>query len=155
MDSDFCLFKTRLSQDCSPFRREIAGRIMQVFLYDLWTVYRHGLSQMQASDNAARIFIRFVDLVSQNVLKEREVAFYSDRLCITPKYLSQVSNQITGLPASQWIQFYAAFELVALLDDTTKTLTEIADIMGFGTQSFFTRYCKKVLGRTPGEYRGR
>ncbi|MBQ4433523.1 MAG: AraC family transcriptional regulator [Bacteroidales bacterium] len=153
MDADFDLFRARLAQPDSPFRREIVGRVMQVFLYDLWTVYRHGLSQMKAADNTAQLFLRFLGLVSENASREREVAFYADKLCITAKYLSQISNQITGLPASQWIQFYATFELVSLLDDTTKSLTEIADAMGFSTMSFFSRYVKKVLGKTPTEYR--
>ena len=153
MDADLDLFRARLAQPESPFRREIVGRVMQVFLYDLWTVYRHGLSQMKAADNTAQTFLRFLGLVSENASREREVAFYADKLCITAKYLSQISNQITGLPASQWIQFYATFELVSLLDDTTKSLTEIADTMGFSTMSFFSRYVKKVLGKTPTEYR--
>ena len=153
MDDDFGLFHSRLSQTNSPFRREIVGRVFQVFLYDLWTVYRHGLSQMKAADNTAQVFLRFLGLVSEHVVREREVGFYADKLCITAKYLSQISNQITGLPASQWIQFYATFELVSLLDDTTKSLTDIADAMGFSTMSFFSRYVKKVLGKTPTEYR--
>ena len=36
---------------------------------------------------------------------------------------------------------------------TTKSLTDIADAMGFSTMSFFSRYVKKVLGKTPTEYR--
>ena len=86
---------------------------------------------------------------------EREVAYYADILCITPKYLSQVSRTITGLPASQWIQFYASFELVSLLNDTTKTLTEVSDLMHFENVSHFSRYVKKTLGKSPSEYRNK
>ena len=60
---------------------------------------------------------------------------------------------MTGLPASQWIQFYAAFELVSLLNDTTKTLSEISDLMNFENISHFSRYTKRVLGKSPSEYR--
>jgi AraC-like DNA-binding protein len=60
---------------------------------------------------------------------------------------------MTGLPASQWIQFYATFELVTLLNDTTKTLTEVSDLMGFENTSHFSRYTKKALGKSPSEYR--
>ncbi len=153
MNADFELFRSRLTQPESPFRLEIVGRIMQIFLYDLWTVYQHGLSQMETSDNTARIFLRFLGLAQQNARVQRDVAFYADRLCITSKYLSQVSRAMTGLPASQWIQFYATFELVTLLNDTTKTLTEVADLMHFETISHFSRYTKKMLGKSPSEYR--
>ena len=153
MDGDFELFRSRLSMAETAFSREVLGRVMQIFLYDLWTVYQHALSHMEANDNAARIFLRFLELAQQHSRREREVSFYADKLCISPKYLSQVSRTVTGLPASQWIQFYATFELVSLLDDRSKTLTEVSDLMGFENMSHFSRYVKKLLGKTPSKYR--
>jgi len=153
MDNDFELFRQRLSMQESGFKREVLGRVMQIFIYDLWTVCQHGLSQMDTSDNTARVFLRFLTLAQQNARTERDVAFYADLLCITPKYLSQVSRTVTRLPASQWIQFYASFELVSLLNDTTKTLTEVSDLMHFENASHFSRYVKKTLGKSPSEYR--
>ena len=155
MDDDFALFRNRLLMDDSGFKHEILGRVMQIFIYDLWTVCQHGLSQMDTSDNAARIFLRFLTLAQKNARTEREVAYYADMLCITPKYLSQVSRTVTGLPASQWIQFYASFELVSLLNDTTKTLTEVSDLMHFENVSHFSRYVKKTLGKSPSEFRSK
>lgn len=153
MEADFALFRSRLTQPESAFKREVLGRVMQIFLFDLWTVCQHGLSQMETSDFTASLFLRFLTLVQQQVLTEREVAWYADRLCITPKYLSQVCRTMTGLPASQWIQFYASFELVSLLNDTSKTLSEISDMMNFENISHFSRYVKKMLGKSPSEYR--
>lgn len=153
MEADFSLFRSRLAQPESTFKREVLGRVMQIFLFDLWTVCQHGLSQMETSDFTASLFLRFLTLVQQQVLTEREVAWYADRLCITPKYLSQVCRTMTGLPASQWIQFYASFELVSLLNDTSKTLSEISDLMNFENISHFSRYVKKMLGKSPSEYR--
>jgi len=153
MNADFELFRLRLRLPDNSFKREVLGRVMQIFLFDLWTVCQHGLSQMETSDNTARIFLRFLSLAQQYAQTEREVAYYADKLCITPKYLSQIARTITNLPASQWIQFYAAFELVSLLNDTTKTLTEVSDLMHFENTSHFSRYVKKTLGKTPSEYR--
>ena len=155
MDNDFALFRFRLSMPESGFKREVLGRVMQIFIYDLWTVFQHGLSQMDSSDNTARIFLRFLALAQQNARTERDVAYYADLLFITPKYLSQVCRTITGLPASVWIQFYASFELVSLLNDTTKTLTEVSELMHFENISHFSRYVKKTLGKTPSEFRNK
>ncbi|MBR5068522.1 MAG: AraC family transcriptional regulator [Bacteroidales bacterium] len=153
INADFDLFRSRLSQPENAFKREVIGRVMQIFLFDLWTVYQHGLSQMETSDNTARIFLRFLSLAQQNAQIQRDVAFYADKLCITSKYLSQVSRAMTGLPASQWIQFYATFELITLLNDTSKTISEVADLMHFETISHFSRYVKKMLGKSPSQYR--
>ena len=153
MNNDFNLFYNRLEQPDSPFKEEILGRVMQIFLYDLWTVYSDEMAQMETTDNAARIFLRFLAQVQQDCRQQRDVAYYADALCITPKYLSQVCNSVSGLPASQWITFYATFELVTLLNDQSKTLTEVADMMNFETASHFSRYVKKLLGKSPSEYR--
>jgi len=155
MDNDFALFRNHLAMPESGFKREILGRVMQIFIYDLWTVCQHGLSQMDTSDHSARIFLRFLALAQQHARTEREVAYYADQLYITPKYLSQVCRTITGLPASQWIQYYAAFELVSLLNDTSKTLTEVSDLMHFENASHFSRYVKKTLGKSPSEFRNK
>ena len=153
MNDDFALFRQRLGMPESPFKEEVLGRVMQIFLYDLWTVYSSEMSQMETSDNAARIFMRFLSLVQRDCRQQRDVAYYADKLCITPKYLSQVSRSVTGLPASEWITYYATFELVTLLNDQSKTLTEIAYTMNFETASHFSRYTRKLLGKSPSEYR--
>ena len=51
MEDDFELFRRRLSMEDTGFKREVLGRVMQIFLFDLWTVCQHGLSQMDTSDN--------------------------------------------------------------------------------------------------------
>ena len=153
MNDDFSLFRQRLDMPESPFKEEVVGRVMQIFLYDLWAVYSSEMSQMETNDNAARIFLRFLSMVQQDCRQQRDVAYYADKLCITPKYLSQVSRSVSGLPASEWITYYATFELVSLLNDQSKTLTEVADMMRFESASHFSRYVKKLLGKSPSEYR--
>ena len=155
MNDDFALFRRRLDMPDSPFQEEIIGRVMQIFLYDLRTVYSAEMSQMETNDNAARIFLRFLSLVQKDCRQQRDVAYYADQLCITSKYLSQVSRSVSGLPASEWITYYATFELVSLLNDQSKTLTEVADLMNFETASHFSRYVKKLLGKSPSEYRNK
>ena len=168
MNDDFALFRNRLDLPDTPFKEEVIGRVMQIFLYDLWTVYFSELAQMDNNDrsafgrslpagreNAARIFLRFLSLAQKDCRQQRDVAYYADLLCITPKYLSQVCRSVSGLPASEWITYYATFELVSLLNDQSKTLTEVADLMRFETASHFSRYVKKLLGKSPSEYRNK
>ena len=137
----------------TSFHKVSIDSVMQIFLYDLWTVYSSDMSQMETNDNAARIFLRFLSLVQKDCRQQRDVAYYADKLCITSKYLSQVSRSVSGLPASEWITYYATFELVSLLNDQSKTLTEVADLMNFETASHFSRYVKKILGKSPSQYR--
>lgn len=153
IENDFHQFKLRLAADDEMFKIELLGRQMQIFLYDLWIIYSKGITEMNANDNSSLIFLRFISLVQQHCKKNRDVAFFADLICITPKYLSQVSNKVTNVPASEWINYYATSELVTLLNDNSKTFTQIADEMNFSTMSFFSRYVKKMLGITPSQFR--
>ena len=152
IDADFALFRQRMLHP-TAFQTDVLGRVLQIFLFDLWTVYREGLAQQTASDNASRLFMRFLTMAQDEVLTHREVSHYADRLCITPKYLSQICVRVSGISAMQWIAFYATYELVSLLDDSSKSITEISDIMDFSSAAAFSTYTRKLLGLSPSDYR--
>lgn len=152
--ADFARFREQLFNREHIFCREILGRQMQIFLFDLWNIYACEINrQQQTSHTKANLFNRFMDLVRQYAMVNREVTFYSDKLCITPKYLSEVCRDGSGYPASHWINGYATQEIVAMLKNSNLTLAEIADRMRFYNQSHFSRYVKKELGVSPTEYR--
>lgn len=155
MQYDFENLRNRYSRQEEMFKAEVLGSLFRVFLYDLWQVFNSSIRQQKADDNSSQIFLRFTELVQRECKQERQVAHYADELCITPKYLNQVCNRVTNISASEWIVYYANYELVRLLNDPTKTLTDIAFEMNFSSNSFFTRYTKKHLGMTPSEFRKR
>lgn len=153
--NDFEQFRLRLSATSEMFKIDLLGNQMRMFLYDLWVAYSDSIGGMKSDDNSSQIFLRFVSLVQKDCRKHRDVAYYADQLCITPKYLSQVSNKVTNVPALQWINYYSGFELVALLDNSALAISDIAFDMGFSSPNHLTRYCKKILGVTPSEYRNK
>lgn len=86
-------------------------------------------------------------------MEEREVDFYAGKLFITSKYLTEVCKKNSGKTASEWIQNYTTQRLIILLENKSLSFTEIADILNFSSQSFFSRYVRKVLGVSPSDYR--
>ena len=95
----------------------------------------------------------FIDVLSHNYKEQRDVAFYADRLCITPKYLSQIVKDKIGKTASEVIEEYVIEESKALLISTTMTIQQISDELHFPSQSVFGKYFKRVTGLSPREYR--
>ena len=74
--------------------------------------------------------------------------------CMVYQFLKYGANElrieVTNLPASEWITYYAAFELVSLLNDTSKTLTEISELMNFSNiSSVFTPSRKHIGAKIP------
>lgn len=154
IDSDFHRFREQLAGRLHIFRKEILGRQLQIFLFDLWNIYAREINkQEQLSNLSAGLFHRFMDLLRQYSAENREVAFYAEKLCVTPKYLSEVVVKGSGKPASYWINGYATQEIVSLLKNPDITLTEISDRMNFYNQSHFSRFVKRMLGVSPSEYR--
>lgn len=152
--SDFVRFKEQLARTNHIFRREILGRLMQIFLYDLWDVYASEINRHRSlNSNTANLFSRFLDLVRLKNSESREVAYYADKLCVTPKYLSEVVRKASGKPASYWINGYTLQEIIAMLKRQDMTVSEIAVRMNFYNQSHFSRFVKNMLGVSPTEYR--
>lgn len=83
----------------------------------------------------------------------REVAFYADKLCITPKYLSIVIKESTGKSAKELIDKLAITELKLRLKTKSTPLKEIAAQLGYPCEAFLCKYFKKHTGITPSYFR--
>lgn len=153
METDFRAFRLRIGTAMKLFNEEIVGEMLRIFLYDLWNVYSDEIERAQIDDITSRHFLRFLMLVQQRCTEQREVGWYARELGLAPKYLSEISKDITGKPASDWIETYTGHELIKLLSDTRLTLTDITDRLHFSSQAMLTRYMKRTVGKTPTEYR--
>jgi len=136
----------------SPFRLEAARHMTLTLFYGFALSHPARLTEktMTRSEN---ITSRFYSLVKDNYRTQRSVAFYADKMCITPKYLSQSVREATGKPALELIDDFVIAESKALLRSTDKTVEQISDLMGFMNQSLFGKYFKRVTGFSPRDYR--
>jgi len=137
---------------------EVMGSLLTSFLYvlvDFWMA-RLSVAQKQESRSSARmnqVFERFIALVTEYHTTERGMAFYADKLCLTPKYLSKLVKQATGRSAPDWIDSFVILEAKNLLKYSDKTIKEIVFALHFPNQSVFYKFFKAHTGMTPSEYR--
>lgn len=68
-------------------------------------------------------------------------------------YLCKRFQEEAGMTVNHYITAVKMDEAKRLLDVTKKTSAEIAEILGYSSQSYFQSVFKKVVGVTPGEYR--
>ena len=99
-------------------------------------------------------FVRFMDLLQRDFRHHRDIAYYSDQLTVTPKYLSKLIKDISGSSAAQWIDEFTVAEASVLLKFTDKNIQQIAEDLDFPSQSFFSKYFKLHTGSSPSEWRG-
>ncbi len=99
------------------------------------------------------IYNRFVSLVAEHYRTAHDVAFYADRLCITTRYLSGVTDKVVGKSPKQIIADYIMSEAKTFLDTTRLTIQEIADRLGFSSQVLFCKFFKSQDNMSPSDYR--
>ncbi len=113
----------------------------------------HDMNEVKPIDRQAILFKQFERELRMNYRKEREVSFYADKLCITPKYLSAIVLAQTGKSALKCINEYVTNECQALLLSTNLTLQQISDKLNFPSQSVFSKFFKRMTGVSPRDYR--
>jgi AraC-like DNA-binding protein len=150
---DYCslLKKTRKIEDVS-IRREIAKHLT-LACYHSMVYHSHILPDNAQQPKQGVILDRFMNLVQENFREQRNVGFYADRLCLTPRYLSKIIRENSGVPAGEWIDNYVILEAKTLLKSTNMTVQQISDKLNFPSQSFFGKYFKRIVGVSPQEYR--
>lgn len=102
------------------------------------------------------LFNTFYHNITIHYSKSREVKFYSDLQCLSPKYFSKAIKDITGISALEWINNYVILQAKLLLNTSQKlSIQQISNMLGFTDQSSFCRLFKKKTGIAPQEFRKR
>lgn len=99
------------------------------------------------------LFHRFMELVHRHCCRQHDVAYYADKLCITPRYLSSVSRSVLGRSAKEMIDEVLLLEIKVRLRSTDLSIQEIADETHFPDQSYLGRFFKRHTGQSPTDYR--
>lgn len=93
-----------------------------------------------------------MNLVQLHHTHERSIAFYADKLFISPKYLSHIIKEATGRSAAAWIDEFVILEAKNMLRFSNKNIQQVAYALNFNTQSSFGKYFKHITGMSPTEY---
>ncbi|HIV32148.1 MAG TPA: helix-turn-helix transcriptional regulator [Candidatus Alistipes excrementigallinarum] len=75
--------------------------------------------------------------------------FYAAELCITEKYLIRAISRATEHTPGYWIANFRLREANVLLRSTDLSVTEIAELLGFGSPSLFARFFRRMTGSAP------
>jgi len=97
----------------------------------------------------------FQKLLESHFKKEKELAFYSDKLNITNNTLSKAVKKEFSKTPTQLINERIILESKKLLHLTYRSVKEIASELGFADEFYFSRYFKKSVGCSPKNYRER
>ncbi|WP_410879918.1 helix-turn-helix domain-containing protein [Myroides sp. DW712] len=128
--------------------------VLQLFLV-LKTIQRYYFQlnpgiEAQVKDNKVQAFKM---LLETHFKTQNQVAFYAEKLHITPNYLNIRVKKVLGMSASHCIQQRVILEAERLLTTTDLSIKEIAYTLGFHDTGYFNHYFKKWSNKTPGQFR--
>lgn len=139
------------------FRVKIFKNNIQSFLLDVYDKTRI-LFKIDKSEEVGRreeLFIKFIHLIHKFCPKEREVGFYAEKLYITSRYLSSITQNVADKSAKYIIDKHAIQRIKIMLKYSNMSMQDISYELNFPDQSFFSRYFKKHTGMSPLEYRAK
>lgn len=136
------------------YRETLVKNLLASFLTETFSIYSESeKNHIAVTGRREEIFHQFGKLLLQHIKEERTVQFYADKMCLSPKYLSQLIKEISGKPIMEWINEITIVIIKAALKTTTNSILQISEELNFPNPSFFGRYFKKHTGMTPLQYR--
>ena len=151
---DLLRIKERLLDNGHLFKEEMIGHLLAAHILDLYDIHARSNTSSEPSERIFILLSQFIGLLYQKeYIEHRDLSYYASKLCITPHYLSEICRNVSGQPASYWIDRFTLQEITRLLCHKELTLTEIATCMNFSSVSYFSRYVQKRTGLYPTAYR--
>lgn len=95
----------------------------------------------------------FMELARVYHATQRHLAFYSDRLFVTSKHLSETLKEVTGRTARQLLDQLLLSEAKHLLSGTALSISEVAFKLNFEEPSQFSKFFHRTSGSSPRRYR--
>lgn len=116
---------------------------------DIMVLDRLGIIKLDAEER----YLAHLLCLDGTYREHREVSYYADCLCVTAKYLSEVSKKVSGSSANYWINRYTILDISRQLRNKSLTFVQISDLFHFSSPAYFSRYVQQYLGVTPSNYR--
>jgi len=157
---DFCnlitifdiLAKRLQSNDYKP-KEAVINACVKLLTADITHLAGKIENRITANESSRQqsIFDKFVQLVISDCAVHRDIRHYSQKLCLTPKYLAQVILSVSGRYAKDIICDHVIIEAKALL---RKGLTsqQVSAQLNFPNPSYFGVFFLKHTGTTPRNY---
>ena len=96
---------------------------------------------------------QFYEILNRYYYCEKSPTFYADKLNITLKHLNRICKTILNSTVTEMISKRVILESKRMLVNDNKTISEIANALGYENYSYFSKVFKKNTGITPREFK--
>lgn len=156
INSMFALLKIYFDQpECICLDQLVLLQLKAFFMGFYDYIYRNPQERKEEEDASPRVkelFNRFMMELETRYQESRDVAYYAALLHITPKYLNNITQRMTGHTVKTLINQYVILQLKLSLRSGGKSIKQLAWDYHFSDLSFFCRYFKQHTGMTPTKF---
>lgn len=149
--------KMLFTQPAGLFKERLELNFLQSMLMWIFsTIPDTYVSVARSYTRKQLLFHRFMHLIHEYALREHQVGFYADRLCISSRYLNEITVEYSkGKTPKELIDEQLTVEIKVQLNKLDLSVEEVAGICCFPDSSYLSRFFKKHTGITPKEFRNR
>ncbi len=149
--------KMLFTQPAGLFKERLELNFLQSMLMWIFsTIPDTYVSVARSYTRKQLLFHRFMHLIHEHALREHQIGFYADRLCISSRYLNEITVEYSkGKTPKELIDEQLTVEIKVQLNKLELSVEEVAGICCFPDSSYLSRFFKKHTGITPKEFRNR
>lgn len=138
-----------------PLSITVVKALQTAMLNELHIIYNKEYSKKDHNpiNRKDEIMHQFYVLLNKHGSKEHSVAFYADKICITPNHLGATVKEVSGATVQEWIHRYIIQQAKLMLKYSSTPVNNISEKLNFPNPSFFSKFFKRETGVTPLQYR--
>lgn len=151
-------YKELLNSTSKHTERVLYELLLEHAIQGLWFIsieyyYKHHEHSLHPQRHYSQVTTSFVVRINQEFREQRSVSYYAEQAHLSTGHFSHIIKAETGLSPIKLIIMVTINNAKLLLEQTDKTIKEIAHELGFPEQFTFRKYFKKHVGISPKEYR--
>lgn len=134
------------------FKLDILRALLTIILVRLSRVAPNNFKEGAPKHHIAQMR-QFEKLIEQHFREKRLPKEYAELLFMTPNHLNALTNTVMGKSAGELIRDRILLEAKRLLANSDLMIGQIAEVLQFEDNAYFTRFFKKYMGVTPEGFR--
>jgi len=103
--------------------------------------------------NKRKIVQKAIDYIQEHYREPLSLSGVADIVYLNPSYFCKIFKNETGTTFTKHIVNYRIDKAIALMEDPTLKIYEIADMVGYADVQYFTKLFKAAKGISPAQYR--
>ena len=124
---------------------------LQLFCYEILSHFMEKVQDVQTG-SYSRPDTRSIRYIQRNLYNACPVYEVAKNVGLHPSYLSTLFKSEVGMDMSRYIREKKLLESAVLLLQSSYSITEIAEMLGFCDAPYFSNQFKKMFGESPKKY---